>query len=127
MPASPSRSATTPPIRRSSGPTTALHTRQGAWGGQAAAAKSKSRCRGASSASARYPTDCQTRGEVAEDSDGATVGTAEGETGRGRPPRPLLLAKHGVLHRLGETELAHALGRNLDGLAGLRIAPHARL
>src|SRR6266850_2351236 len=41
-----------------------------------------------------------------------------------RAPCVLLLAKHRILEGLGEPELHHALGRDLDGLAGLRVAPH---
>src|SRR5437660_6277332 len=67
---------------------------------------------------------CQTRGTVADASDGAGAAA-----GRGPPARPpvLLLAKHRVLQALGEAELAHALGRDLDGLAGLRVAADAGL
>src|SRR4029450_101128 len=43
------------------------------------------------------------------------------------PSEPLLLPKHRVLQTLGEPELHHALRRDLDRLAGLRIATHARL
>src|SRR5882724_2043293 len=49
---------------------------------------------------------------------------------RGRKARPsqlLLLAKHRVLDALGQSELHHALGRDLDRLTRLRIAAHARL
>src|SRR4029434_3153703 len=86
----------------------------------------KSRRAGAIAASGRgrYPIPCQTRGTVAEARDG--TGTA---AGRGPPARlpVLLLAKHRVLQALREAELAHALGRNLEGLAGLRITADARL
>src|SRR2546423_5200791 len=72
---------------------------------------------------------CQTRGSVAEATEGADGRPVSGEdawrSGAGR--RDLLLAKHRVLHTLGETELAHALGRDLDRLARLRIAAHPRL
>src|SRR5438552_1173082 len=72
---------------------------------------------------------CQTRGSVAEATEGADGRPVSGEdasrSGAGR--RDLLLAKHRVLHALGETELAHALGRDLDRLARLRIAAHPRL
>src|SRR2546426_55227 len=49
--------------------------------------------------------------------------------GRGPPERlpVLLLAKHRVLQALREAELAHTLGRNLEGLAGLWIPADARL
>src|SRR2546423_14652574 len=71
---------------------------------------------------------CQTRGSVAEATEGADGRPVSGEdasrSGAGR--RDLLLAKHRVLHALGETELAHALGRDLDRLARLRIAAHPR-
>src|SRR5206468_9978716 len=79
---------------------------------------------------------CQTRGSVADASEGAGAsppaergerGSSEEEAEAARRPPDLLLAKHRVLQALGETELAHALRRNLDGLAGLRIPPHARL
>src|ERR671931_756499 len=79
---------------------------------------------------------CQTRGSVAEASEGPDASPApdgddslggDAVRGGGRRPRALLLAKHGVLQALGETELAHTLGRDLDRLAGLRIASHARL
>src|SRR5262252_5675871 len=49
---------------------------------------------------------------------------------RGRKARPsqlLLLSKHRVLQALGQAELHHALGGNLDRLARLRIAAHAGL
>src|SRR5215470_19258402 len=39
----------------------------------------------------------------------------------------LLLPKHRVLEGLGEPELHHALGRDLDRLSGLRVATHPRL
>src|SRR5437879_13531572 len=72
---------------------------------------------------------CQTRGSVADATEGADGRPVSGEdawrSGAGR--RDLLLAKHRVLHALGETELAHALGRDLDRLARLRIAAHPRL
>src|SRR5687768_14745170 len=38
-----------------------------------------------------------------------------------------LLRADGHLGGLGDTELEHGAGRNLDGLAGLRIAAHALL
>src|SRR5215472_18932900 len=38
-----------------------------------------------------------------------------------------LLSKHGVLQRLRHPELHHALGRDLDRLARLRVAAHPRL
>src|SRR5437667_3194141 len=72
---------------------------------------------------------CQTRGSVADARDGAEERRVSGEeasrSGAGR--RDLLLPKHGVLHALREPELAHALGRDLDRLARLRIAAHPRL
>src|SRR5258705_2176631 len=43
------------------------------------------------------------------------------------PSGSLLLAKHRVLEALGEPELHHALRGDLDGLAGLGVAAHARL
>src|SRR4029077_10026202 len=87
-------------------------------GGQATAAKSKSGRAIAASGRGRYPIPCQTPGTVADASEGA------GAAGRGPPARcpVLLLAKHRVLQALGETELADALGRDLDRLAGLRVA-----
>src|SRR5919204_2015660 len=39
----------------------------------------------------------------------------------------LLLPKHRVLQGFGQTELHHALGRDLDRLARLRVAAHPRL
>src|SRR5262245_8154858 len=92
--------------------------------GQGTAAKSKGGRAIAASGRGRYPIPCQTRGTVADASDGA--GAAAG----GGPPARcpvLLLAKHRVLQALGEAELAHALGRDLDGLAGLWITPDPRL
>src|SRR5207245_11011209 len=67
---------------------------------------------------------CQTRGTVADVSDGAGAAA-----GRGPPARfpVLLLAKHRVLQALGEAELADALGRDLDRLTGLWIASDSRL
>src|SRR5262245_6800813 len=92
--------------------------------GQGTAAKSKSGRAIAASGRGRYPIPCQTRGTVAEAREG--TGTA---AGRGPPARlpVLLLAKHRVLQTLREAELAHALGGNLEGLAGLWIATDARL
>src|SRR5262245_23724132 len=92
--------------------------------GQGTAAKSKSGRAIAASGRGRYPIPCQTRGTVADASDGA--GAAAG----GGPPARcpvLLLAKHRVLQALGKAELAHALGRDLDGLAGLWVTPDPRL
>src|SRR3990172_3621370 len=66
---------------------------------------------------------CQTLGRVSEARGGR--GAAEGTRPAARGP-VLLLAKHRVLEALGETELADALGRDLDGLARLGIAPDAR-
>src|SRR5499426_4226539 len=122
--AGPLRSAITAPIRRWP-PSVAPHaTAASSVGGQGAAAKSKSGRAIAASGRGQYPIPCQTRGTVAEARDG--TGTA---AGRGPPARlpVLLLAKHRVLQALREAELAHALGRNLDGLTGLRIAADARL
>src|SRR5213593_2954788 len=69
---------------------------------------------------------CQTRGSVAEARDGAEGRPLSGEevwrSGAGR--RDLLLPKHRVLHALGQTELAHSLGRDLERLSRLRIAAH---
>src|SRR2546425_2015324 len=74
---------------------------------------------------------CQTRGSVAEARDGAGGRPVSGKeawrSGAGAGRRDLLLPKHGVLHALGETELAHALRGDLERLAGLRIAAHPRL
>src|SRR5512136_1045497 len=39
----------------------------------------------------------------------------------------LLAAQHGVLHGLGHAEAHDAAGSDLDGLAGLGVAPHPRL
>jgi len=39
----------------------------------------------------------------------------------------LLLGRDGVLGSLGNTEFHYRLGLDLDGLTGLRIAPHACL
>src|SRR3970282_1850605 len=66
---------------------------------------------------------CQTLGRVAEARVGR--GAAEGTRPAARGP-VLLLANHRVLEALGETELADALGRGLDGRARLGIAPDAR-
>src|SRR4030095_11709452 len=92
--------------------------------GQGTAAKSKSGRAIAASGRGRYPIPCQTRGTVADASEGAGAAA-----GRGPPARfpVLLLAKHRVLQALGEAELADTLGRDLDRLAGLRIAPDPRL
>src|SRR5439155_23647067 len=79
---------------------------------------------------------CQTRGSVAAASEGAGAsppaergerGSSEEAADAARRPPDLLLAKHRVLQALGEAELAHALRGNLDGLARLGIATHARL
>src|SRR5881296_4073612 len=93
-------------------------------GGQGTAAKSKSGRAIAASGRGRYPIPCQTLGTVAEASEGAGAAA-----GRGPPARfpVLLLAKHRVLQALGEAELADALGRDLNRLAGLWIAPDPRL
>ena len=45
----------------------------------------------------------------------------------GRTIAGLLLGKNGVLQLLGDARLHHRLGRDLDGLAGGRVATHARL
>src|SRR5215475_15286323 len=122
--AAPLRSPITAPMRRWP-PSVAPHaTATSSVGGQGAAAKSKSGRAIAASGRGRYPIPCQTRGMVAEARDG--TGTA---AGRGPPARlpVLLLAKHRVLQALREAELAHALGWNLEGLAGLRIATDPRL
>src|SRR5262249_62407286 len=110
------RSAITAPIRRWR-PSVAPHaTATSSVGGQGAAAKSKSGRAIAASGRGRYPIPCQTRGTVAEASDGA--GAAAGRAAPARCP-VLLLAKHRVLQALRETELAHPLGRDLDRLARL--------
>src|ERR687888_110440 len=77
---------------------------------------------------------CQTRGAMTVDSDSPDAGPGAAGSGGapsrsppGRRRRELLLAKRRVLEALGQTELAHALGRNLDGLTRLGIASHARL
>src|SRR6185503_7106316 len=109
--------------------------------GQAIAAKSNSARARPASVSGRYPTPLKTRGSVADASEavdagaspasGASVGgAARGVAGRRPPDRLfplLLLPKHGVLQALRQTELAHALGRDLDGLARLGIASDAGL
>src|SRR5512132_4240473 len=124
--AGPLRSATTAPTSRSppSPAVAAPHDRAMSAAGQGTAAKSKSGRAIAASGRGRYPIPCQTRGTVAEARDG--TGTA---AGRGPPARlpVLLLAKHRVLQALREAELAHALGGNLEGLAGLWITPDPRL
>src|SRR5262249_2814475 len=126
--AGPLRSATTTPTSRSppSAVVAAPHDRAMSAAGQGTAAKSKSGRAIAASGRGLYPIPCQTRGMVAEARD--ETGTAAGR-GRGPPARlpVLLLAKHRVLEALSEAELAHALGGNLDGLAGLRITADARL
>src|SRR5215470_17602822 len=124
----PLRSATTAPTSLSapSAAVAAPHDKVMSAAGQGTAAKSKSGRAIAASGRGRYPIPCQTRGMVAEARDG--TGTAAGR-GRGPPARlpVLLLAKHRVLQALREAELAHALGGNLEGLAGLRITADARL
>src|SRR5881296_3288418 len=101
----PLRSATTAPTSRSP-PAPAV-------AGQGTAAKSKSGRAIAASGRGRYPIPCQTRGTVAETSEG--TGAVAGRAPPARLP-VLLLAKHRVLQALREAELAHALGRDLDGL-----------
>src|SRR2546425_5067257 len=125
--AGPLRSATTAPTNRSppAPAVAAPHEKaMSAAAGQGTAAKSKSGRAIAASGRGRYPIPCQARGTVAEAREG--TGAA---AGRGPPARlpVLLLAKHRVLQALREAELAHALGRDLDGLAGLRIPAHPRL
>jgi len=66
---------------RSSPPVDAAQAKQGASSGQEAAAKSKSRRSGVPSDSDRYPTDCQTRGDVAEVSEGRAGGATVVERG----------------------------------------------
>src|ERR1700752_2245070 len=56
------------------------------------------------------------------------VTTSSASSGRTvNSSQALLLAKHRVLQALGEPELDDALRGNLDGLARLRVAAHARL
>src|SRR5437762_12668651 len=117
--AGPLRSATTAPTSRSAPPAAVLaphESANSAAAGQGAAAKSKSGRAIAASGRGRYPIPCQTRGTVTDAREG--TGTA---AGRGPPERlpVLLLAKHRVLQALREAELAHTLGRNLEGFAGL--------
>src|SRR5436190_10118630 len=104
--------------------------------GRGTAAKSKSGWAGVASARGRSSRSCQDRDRAASASDAAPPGAAvlpaaRGLVGRAAPrrrrPGVLLLPKHGVLHLLRQTELADALGRDLDGLPGLRIAADARL
>src|SRR5512145_1567456 len=125
--AGPFRSVTTAPTRRSppSPAVAAPHDRSmSPLAGHGTAAKSKSGRAIAASGRGRYPIPCQTRGTVAEAREG--TGTAAGRWPPGRLP-VLLLAKHRVLQALGEAELAHALGRDLDGFTGLRIPTDPRL
>src|SRR5262245_53686487 len=135
--ARPSDSPTTAPTRRSAvspPPAKAPHasaTRPCAGHGTAVNSK---RARAADgSGRGRYPVPCHTRGVVALVSEGAgaspTPVDAVSATGGGarrpadRRPPGLLLPKHRVLEALGETELAHPLGGNLDWFPGLRVAP----
>src|SRR5881397_3252809 len=125
--AGPLRSATTAPTSRSPPlpAVTAPHDRAMSAAGQGTAAKSKSGRAIAASGRGRYPIPCQTRGTVTDASEG--TGTAAGGWLPARLPVLLLGAKHGVLQALRETELADALRRNLDRLAGLWITSHPRL
>src|SRR5438132_530565 len=124
--AAPARSVTTAPAR----PRPSAHApraQPGAgWGGHAAAANSNSPRAASRSSSGRYSTPRQTRGSVR-----AASGAAPGSDGFGAVDatgrRGLLLAKHRVLQGFRDPELQHALGRDLQGLAGLRVAPHAGL
>src|SRR6267378_3149729 len=92
--------------------------------GQGTAAKSKSGLAIAASGRGRYPIPCQTRGTVADAREG--TGTAAGRWPSARDPVLLLASKHRVLQALRQAELAHALGRDLDGLAGLRVPTDPR-
>src|SRR5262249_21926 len=116
--AGPLRSPITAPIRRWPASAAPHATATSSVGGQGAAAKSKSGRAIAASGRGRYPIPCQTRGTVVEVSEG--TGAAVGGAPPARCP-VLLLAKHRVLQALRESELAHPLGPELDGLAGLRI------
>src|SRR5437867_9154304 len=123
--AGPLRSPTAAPTSRSP-PSTAPHENtMSAVAGQGTAANSKSGLAIAASGRGRYPIPCQTRGTVADAREG--TGTAAGGWLPARLPVLLLGAKHGVLQSLRETELADALRRNLDRLAGLWITAHPRL
>src|SRR5262245_59328148 len=139
--APPWRSATMAPTRRSLSPrTTKAPQARASRSGQAIAAKSNSARARVASVRGRYPTPLKTRGSVADASEAVdggespASGVSAGAAARGiagrRPPGRfplLLLPKHRVLQALGQTELAHALGRDLDGLARLGIAADARL
>src|SRR5712691_138983 len=80
---------------------------------------------------------CHTRGSVAEASEGPGAATtpdagvatsgASARRAAGRRPVGLLLAKHRVLQTLGEAELAHALGRDVERLARLPVASDSGL
>src|SRR5207302_296809 len=124
--AAPARSVTTAPARRRPSAHAPRAQPGAGWGGHAAAANSNSPRAASRSSSRRYSTPRQTRGSVrdasgaARDSDGVGAVDANGRRG-------LLLAKHRVLQGLRDPELQDALGRDLEGLAGLRVAPHAGL
>src|SRR5437667_5011660 len=121
--AGPLRSPTAAPTSRSP-PSTAPHENtMSAVAGQGTAANSKSGLAIAASGRGRYPIPCQTRGTVADAREG--TGTAAGRWPSARDP-VLLLAKHRVLQALRQPELAHALGRDLEGLAGLRVPTDPR-
>src|SRR5712691_4523354 len=125
--AGPLRSATTAPTSRSppAPAVAAPHEKaMSAAAGQGTAAKSKSGRAIAASGRGRYPIPCQTRGTVADAREG--TGTAAGRWPSARDPVLLLAAKHRVLQALRQAELAHALGRDLDGLAGLRVPTDPR-
>src|SRR5512146_560926 len=65
----------------------------------------------------------RTPARAARKAAGPAAGCATGPVGS----RQERLLEHGVLHRLRDAELEHALGRDLDGLARLRVATHAGL
>src|SRR5438876_11636710 len=79
--------------------------------------------RGEPAARRRSGSLSRVRGRAAREG----TGTAAGGWLPARLPVLLLGAKHGVLQALRETELADALRRNLDRLAGLWITAHPRL
>src|SRR6185503_8004782 len=99
MPAASARSRRRAPTRRSPSQAPQPAETAGPGGAHAPTKPKRSRASRAGSASVRYAS----------------------------PSAALLLPKHRVLQALGESELHDALRGDLDGLAGLGVATHARL
>src|SRR5262249_38573337 len=116
--AGPLRSPSTAPMRRWPLSVAAQATAMSSLAGQGTAAKSKSGRAIAAAGRGRYPMPCQTRGTVADASEGAGAAA-----GRGPPARlpGLLLCKPPVLQAFSGAGFSGALGRDFCRLGGSRI------